>query len=480
MSRERTPQPPLAAGPTSPPGLVAEPLRDWIRTHTGISITDQNQAPVELAVRIEAERHGLDPTRYLQRLLSGGLPPQAFIDAVATNESYFFRSQEQMRVVVTRLIPERLARRPGQPVRILSLPCARGEEPYSLAILCEEHRIAPHSVQLVGGDISATCVADAGRGRYSPLALRRTDPELARRWFTPQGSRAWQLEPALLPRVELRRLNLLEDAEVVLARRFDIVFCENLLIYFDPETTVDALAVLGRLLVPDGWLFVDHAEWNIPRGAFRMQEFDGCVGFRPLGAPAADASESGSRAGRVAVADAPSRGASTAPPTQLPAPLTTRASGPAVSPVSRPLPRPARAAPAAPLRGSALTTHLAQAQVHYRAKRFAEALSAFDAVLTADPGHPLARLGKARVLADCGEDFEALEIAESLLHGTAAGGLNLAPADQVETLVLMGLLLHKKGLKDLAQGYLREVKRHDPHHPSLGLLRPHRPGDADA
>ncbi|MBV5274696.1 MAG: tetratricopeptide repeat protein [Lamprocystis purpurea] len=478
MSRGPRPPPAVDARPESPAGCVAEPLRDWIRTRTGISITDQNQAPVELAVRIEAERHGLDPARYLQRLLSGGLPPQAFIDAVATNESYFFRALEQMRVVVTRLIPERLARRPGQPVRILSLPCARGEEPFSLAILCEEHRIPPQSVQLVGGDISATCVADAGRGLYSPLALRRTDPELARRWFTPAGSRAWQLEPALLPRVELRRLNLLADAEVVLARRFDIVFCENLLIYFDAETTVDALAVLGRLLVPDGWLFVDHAEWNIPRGAFRMQEFDGCVGFRPPGAPAAGTSASGPRTGRVA--DAPSRGASTPSPTRIPAPLPTRASGPAASPVSRPLPRPARAAPAAPLRGSALTTHLAQAQVHYRAKRFAEALSAFDAVLTADPGHPLARLGKARVLADCGEDFEALEIAESLLHGAAAGGLKLAPADQVEALVLMGLLLHKKGLKDLAQGYLREVKRHDPHHPSLGLLRPHRPGDADA
>ncbi len=475
MNRGPTSPPAAEARPESPAGCVAEPLRDWIRTRTGISITDQNQAPVELAVRLEAERHGLDPARYLQRLLSGGLPPQAFIDAVATNESYFFRALEQMRVVVTRLIPERLARRPGQPVRILSLPCARGEEPFSLAILCEEHRIPPQSVQLVGGDISATCVADAGRGLYSPLALRRTDPELARRWFTPAGSRAWQLEPALLPRVELRRLNLLADAEVVLARRFDIVFCENLLIYFDAATTVDALAVLGRLLVPDGWLFVDHAEWNIPRGAFRMQEFDGCVGFRPLGAPAAGESASGPRTGRVA--DAPSRGASTPPPTRIPAPLPTRASGPAASPVSRP---PPRAAPAVPLRGSALTTHLAQAQVHYRAKRFAEALRAFDAVLTADPGHPLARLGKARVLADCGEDFEALEIAESLLHGAAAGGLKLAPADQVEALVLMGLLLHKKGLKDLAQGYLREVKRHDPHHPSLGLLRPHRPGDADA
>ena len=125
-------------------------------------------------------------------------------------------------------------------------------------------------------------MADARRGRYGPLALRRTDAALGRQWFAPLGPRSYQLEPALLPRVSLYRLNLLENAELVLNRRFDIVFCENLLIYFDPETTAAALAALGRLLTPDGWLFVDHAEWNIPRGRFRMQELDGCVGFRPL------------------------------------------------------------------------------------------------------------------------------------------------------------------------------------------------------
>lgn len=459
-----------SSGPS--PGLVGEALRTWIRARTGISIGDQNQAPVELAVRMEAERHALDPVVYVHRLMHGALPPQAFIDAIATNESYFFRALEQMRVVVNRLIPERLAARPGQPVRILSLPCARGEEPYSLAVLCEEHRIPPTAVQIVGADISATCIADASRGRYGPLALRRTEPELARRWFTPVGARAWQLEPALLPRVELHRLNLLDDAEAVLGRRFDILFCENLLIYFDPETTAAALSVLTRLLQPDGWLFVDHTEWNIPRAHFQMHELGGCVGFRLPRAP--EARISAER--RPVIARAPSGPGSAAridtrrPSAQPLGQSRARASAP---------PRPSgprRTTPATAAR-ALVEERLERALEQYRAKQFAEALADFEGVLAAAPDHPGARLGKARVLADCGEDFEALESLESLLHGPLAAGLT--HEHRLEALVLMGLLLHKKGLKDLARGYLLEVRRLDPRHPSLGLLNGGRPGDAD-
>ena len=115
---------------------------------------------------------------------------------------------------------------------------------------------------------------------------------------------------------------------------------------------------------------------------------------------------------------------------------------------------------------------LAQAQAHYQAKRFAEALLAFDAILAGHPADARARLGKARVLADCGEDFEALEVTEALLHAVDEGELSLSPPDYVEALALIALLLHKKGLKDLAQGYLREIARRAPGHPSLGLLRP--------
>jgi chemotaxis protein methyltransferase WspC len=110
---------------------------------------------------------------------------------------------------------------------------------------------------------------------------------------------------------------------------------------------------------------------------------------------------------------------------------------------------------------------LSEAQAAYRSKQFAESLRLFDAVLKAVPGQPQARLGRARVLADCGEDLEALEITESLLHDPAASALT--DSEQVEALALMGLLLHKKGLRTLAEDYLLEVRRRDPRHPSLVL-----------
>jgi chemotaxis protein methyltransferase WspC len=116
----------------------------------------------------------------------------------------------------------------------------------------------------------------------------------------------------------------------------------------------------------------------------------------------------------------------------------------------------------------ATLSQLAEAQAAYRSKHFTEALRLFDVVLSAVPRQPQARLGKAQVLADCGEDFEALELTESLLQDADASALSAS--DQVEALGLMGLLLHKKGLAELARSYLLEVRRRDPSHPILALL----------
>lgn len=454
-------------------GLVSTALRGWIRARTGIAIDANNQAPVELAVRLEAERHGIAPTLYLEQLMGGRLPPQAFVDAVTTNESYFFRALDQMRLAVNRLIPDLLRRRPGQPVRLLSLPCARGEEPYSLAILCEEHRLPPGRVEITGADISRRCIDDARRGVYGPLAFRRTDPTTLQRWFSPEGPRDYRLEPTLLPRVKLHRVNLLEDAEAILGGPYDILFCENLLIYFDDETTERALAALGRLLAPDGWLFVDHAEWNIPRARFRMQELDGSVGFRPQGQATA------LRAGPTPVAPLPSqRVAPTAPPLRpAPAPSTGRQPPPA-SPThaprhprsNSPAPEPSPPAPTPPAQD-----HLGRAQAHYRAKRFAEALLAFEAALSKSPAEPRALLGKARVLADCGEDFEALETLESLLQAQGPGAAWVSRGDHAEALALMALLLNKKGLTELASTYLDQLAHAAPDHPVLGLRAATKP-----
>jgi chemotaxis protein methyltransferase WspC len=129
---------------------------------------------------------------------------------------------------------------------------------------------------------------------------------------------------------------------------------------------------------------------------------------------------------------------------------------------------PQRIAPATTPPGWRQQLELARA--HYADKRFTEALLGFEQVLRLRPALPAALLGKARVLADCGEDFEALEALEALLSPEASAADAGDRSLQVDALSLMAVLLHKKGLGDLAAQYLRRVSMLDPHHVSLGLL----------
>lgn len=462
--------------------VVSEALRQWIHEVTGIAITRQNQAPVELAVRIHSERLDLHPQEFVGKVLSGLLPPQSFIDEITTNESYFFRAIDQMQTVVQQLVPAQLKRRPGRPVRLLSIPCARGEEPFSIAILLREFNIPDSAVELVGLDISQTCLDDARAGRYGALALRRTDPERAARWFRQRpsrgGGRQVILDPAIVSRVRLVRGNLLSDAPALLQPPFDIVFCENLLIYFDEPTAARALAVLNRLLAPDGWLFVDHAEWNLPRERFRMQTLHGCVGFRPINETGAMAAPQRPPAIEPARPPAP-RWQSAAPPTlatSRSARPTRAANGHSASrglgtsrSASRPTSRPT-SRPASDVESTGLHHLLTAAAAHYQAKRFSDALLGYEQALALAPNDPTARLGKTRVLADCGEDFEALEQAEALLKGVDQGRIAAGRAQHVEALGLIALLLKKKGLAELAKDYLQKLARLDPAHPMLRLL----------
>jgi tetratricopeptide (TPR) repeat protein len=155
-----------------------------------------------------------------------------------------------------------------------------------------------------------------------------------------------------------------------------------------------------------------------------------------------------------------------------PATFAGRRPAPASTPLPPRHPRGTGAAPGAP---PPAQDHLARAEAHYGAKRFAEALLAFDAALARSPGEPRALLGKARVLADCGEDFEALETLETLLHAEGATPVQPRPrapargGDHAEALALMALLLNKKGLTELAAGYLDQLARAAPEHPVLGL-----------
>lgn len=413
---------------------VTEAVRGWIREATGIHVTGDNQAPVDLAIRLDAERRGLSPSELLAGVLSGRLPAQPLIDAITTNESYFFRAGKQMELTAGELLPQRLRQEPGRAQRILSLPCARGEEPFSIAILLRERGIPDSSVVLVGGDISAGCLADARRGEYNALALRRTDSARVQRWFRPLPGRRYRLDPTIVARVLLHRVNLLTTSGAALGGPFDIVFCQNLLIYFDRETIARALGVLRQLVRADGWLFVDHSEWNLPRGPFRLQEGDGCVGFRPGTGVVGEYAAPPSRP------QIPRRGKDGSPQ------RTKRGVDADCCAVSR---RPIPAVPQAPQSDPAA------------------ALERFEAVLARSPYDPCALLGKARVLADGDDELEALECLERLLAAIDDGEVQARTSDRLEALALFAVLLRRKGLGGLAQGYLQELARLAPDHPAL-------------
>ncbi|WP_280524276.1 CheR family methyltransferase, partial [Methylobacterium frigidaeris] len=175
------------------------------------------------------------------------------------------------------------------PIRIWSMPCATGEEPYSLAIWLLEHwpAVDAWEIEIVGSDIDTRALAAAAAGRYGARALGRLPPALVSRYFTAEeGTSAgpsWRILPELRGSVRFSRRNLVDAAGMAQEGRFDIVFCRNVLIYFDDASRRIAAANLFAALRPGGFLCLGHTESmaRIP-SRFRTRRFpDAIVYQRP-------------------------------------------------------------------------------------------------------------------------------------------------------------------------------------------------------
>lgn len=185
---------------------------------------------------------------------------QAVINALTINETYFYRELDQMRLLCSDLIP-RIDRTTG-PIRILSLPCSTGEEPYSIAIYCREN-LSPDiaaRIQISGADIDSSAVEKARLGQYGDRAVSRLPPQLVQRYFRKGRDGDHTLDPMVRRKVKLSAANLLDPAVTRQFRMVDIVFCRNVLIYFDDAAKTKALSHLHQILRPGGCLLLAHAE----------------------------------------------------------------------------------------------------------------------------------------------------------------------------------------------------------------------------
>lgn len=190
---------------------------------------------------------------------------ERLIPQLTNNESYFFRETGQLEVFRDEVLPAvraRAERRGARDVRILSAGCAAGEEAYTLAILVRDSGVfpAPWRVRITGVDIDPEVIERARLARYTQNAFRRTDPQIRGRHFQPAGDGVWELDGSIREMVEFTGANLIEASWPRKIPPQDVIFCRNVLIYFDAAATRAAVASLYRALAPGGWLFLGHAE----------------------------------------------------------------------------------------------------------------------------------------------------------------------------------------------------------------------------
>ncbi|KQV89506.1 protein-glutamate O-methyltransferase CheR [Pelomonas sp. Root1237] len=224
----------------------------------GLDAASIGSAAVERAVQERLSACGLaDAQAYWERLCGSSVELQELIEAVVVPETWFFRDPAAF-VALARLAGEEAPAQAQGVLRLLSVPCATGEEPYSMAMALLDAGFPANALRIDAVDISLRALARAQVAVYGRNSFRGSDLAFRDRHFIATAGGHSPTE-AVRGLVQFRPGNLL-DGLVAGTGLYDVIFCRNVLIYFDRATQDRAIAVLGRLLAPRGWLFVGPSE----------------------------------------------------------------------------------------------------------------------------------------------------------------------------------------------------------------------------
>jgi chemotaxis protein methyltransferase CheR len=183
------------------------------------------------------------------------------VEAMTTNESFFFRDDKPFQHFRTQALPRLMAARPaGAPLRVWSAASSSGQEAYSIAMIVSECRasIGDRRIEIIGTDLARDQVARAREGLYTQFEVQRGLPvQMLMRYFRKEAN-GWRISEAVRAMVQYREWNLLADLRPL--GQFDVVFCRNVLIYFDQATKTQVLDAVARQIPADGLLYLGGAE----------------------------------------------------------------------------------------------------------------------------------------------------------------------------------------------------------------------------
>lgn len=239
-------------------------LIDLIRERSGIVLTADKTYLVENRLRplvLERGRAGLAALIAEIRLGQEEGLVRRVVELMTTNETLFFRDGKPFELLREVVLPRLTRTRPhGRPIRIWSAACSAGQEPYSIAMTVRESaaRFAAWPFEIIGTDLSLAMLSKARAGVYSQFEVQRGLPIRLLMSYFRQTEGQWTIDPAIRAMVRFREQNLLHDFSAL--GTFDVIFCRNILIYFDRDTKQRVLQRMGRSLAADGALFLGGTE----------------------------------------------------------------------------------------------------------------------------------------------------------------------------------------------------------------------------
>jgi chemotaxis protein methyltransferase CheR len=242
-------------------------LRKIIYDRAGIHFPDGKKYVLEsrLSHRLtELEVDDFD--QYIALLSMGPFQQDEFqemFNRITINETSFFRNEPQLEVFEKKALPAILdARRSAKRLRIWSAACSTGEEPYTLSMLVDRSlglRLADWRIEILGTDISERALTIAAEARYTEYAIRTTPALVKQRYFRQDGPYSI-LQPNIKQMVTFELHNLRDRLAAKRHGQWDIIFCRNVMIYFDDAMKAEVLKTFSEVLADDGWLFIGHSE----------------------------------------------------------------------------------------------------------------------------------------------------------------------------------------------------------------------------
>jgi chemotaxis protein methyltransferase CheR len=261
--------------PASPTALSSAPpvitpqefakFCEFFYRKTGITFSESKRYFVERRV-LERMEVTQSPTfrEYFAtvRFETTGQEMQSLVNAMTVNETYFFREDYQFDALVGGILQEVSEDKdPGDTIRIWSLPCSTGEEPYSIAIYILERwkRADDFNIEILASDIDSRALREARKGVYGERALSRVPQQLREKYFSPMAD-GFQIAEALRESIDFSTINIIDAAHMRNYCNIDVIFCRNLLIYFDDLARRQAMETLYECLAPGGFICLGHSE----------------------------------------------------------------------------------------------------------------------------------------------------------------------------------------------------------------------------